>query len=274
MSLLYYSRMRFIDRLVPLLLLSGIPFGARVISIYAAGAERKGQLYRADLSLNQPKHYSFANCRTNVTAMKTMNFESLADQYHGKLSLTHVFPGLVVHSGFENPKFSIWFKVAWTLIKPFSGFFSVSHEEIGQRILYFCTPRFPAKGVDALHDPKKDDVQIAVATTGVQGGGAYSATYTGETNDTQRYYEFLRADKFRDTVLQHTKEVFSAIEKDGIFLQPIWAWQSGQRSTRTLSHLARSKRDVLCITRAAYPALISRNERIALASERQVIYPR
>jgi hypothetical protein len=88
MSLLYYSRMRFITKLEPLLLASKLP--SHVISVYAAG--HKGKLFKDDFSLRDPKHY-FANARSDVTFMTTVFMESLAERHKGQMSLVHIFHG-------------------------------------------------------------------------------------------------------------------------------------------------------------------------------------
>ncbi|KAH0040124.1 hypothetical protein KCU78_g1188, partial [Aureobasidium melanogenum] len=213
MSLLYYSRMRFIKNLLPSLLCSALPTGARIISIYAGGMETMGTLHPTDLSLNQPKHYSFANCRTHSVAMKTMYFEDLAIKHAGKLSCSHMYPGLVVHKGFDDPNYPWWFKITWRIVKPFARLFPMylSPEEIGQRVLFLASgQRYAPKGSEG-------GAEVVDATNKVKGGGAYSVTYTNEVNDVTKFYQKLRVDKFKEAVLQHTEDVFKAIEKDGVF---------------------------------------------------------
>lgn len=205
--------MRFITNLLPNLLCSNSPTGARVISVYAGGMETMGTLHSSDLSLNQPMHYSFANCRTHAIAMKTMTFEDLASKHAGSLSCSHMYPGLVVHKGFDDPTYPWWFKMVWRIVKPFTRFLPMylTPEEIGQRVLFLATSeRYTARGV-------KSDASVVNATDGVKGGGAYSVTYTNEINDVSKFYQKPRAEKFQEAVLEHTHDVFKAIEKDGVF---------------------------------------------------------
>ncbi|KAI4728784.1 hypothetical protein E4T49_03458 [Aureobasidium sp. EXF-10728] len=213
MSLLYYSRIRFTTTLLPFLTSSTLPTGAKIISVYAAGMESQGRLYPSDLSLSSPNHYSFANNRTHVTVMKTMFFEHLAAK-HTNLSFSHIFPGLVVHKGFNDPNFPWWFKVAWGAAKPVVRFLPmyVSADEIGQRVLYLCTDGFPARGSSVK------TAETAIATDGVKGGGAYSLAYTNETNDISKFYQKLRMEKIRERVVEHTEAVFQAVEEKGVFL--------------------------------------------------------
>ncbi|KAI5243976.1 hypothetical protein E4T42_07263 [Aureobasidium subglaciale] len=212
MSLLYYSRARFITNLLSHLLASSLPTGAKVISIYAAGSETWGTLHGNDLSLSQPGNYSFGNCRTHAVAMKTMFFESLAEKHAGKLALIHIYPGLVVHGGFENSDFPLWFKIVWKIVKPFTKFFPnySTAEVIGQKVLFLATERYPARG--------KGNVEgVVEGTDGVEGGGAYSVTYTDETNDVSKFYQKLRGQGFKEDVLRHTDQVFGDINANGAF---------------------------------------------------------
>jgi len=211
MSLLYYSRMRFITQLLPNLLSSSLPTSAKIISVYAGGMEAQGSLFPDDLSLDH--HYSFANCRTHSVVMKTMFFEDLVTKHSGKLSCSHIFPGLVVHKGFDDPNFPLWFKITWSVAKPFTRFLPmyIRAEEIGQRVLYLATDAYPAGGTEKRVDG------CVKATDGVEGGGAYSVGYTNEVNDVSKFYEKLRGERFKECVLQHTEAVFGAIERDGVF---------------------------------------------------------
>jgi len=145
--------------------------------------------------------------------MKTMFFEDLATKHPGKLSCSHIFPGIVVHKGFDDPSFPLWFVIAWKGAKPFTRFLPMylKAEEIGQRVLYLATDRFPARESGQKLDG------CVMATDGVEGGGAYSVTYTNEINDVSKFYQKLRPEGFKESVLQHTGEVFEAIGKNGVF---------------------------------------------------------
>lgn len=90
-------------------------------------------------------------------------------------------------------------------------------EESGQRVLFLCTDRYPAKGVEL--DGESDPVggQVVHATDGSEGGGAYSVSYTNEINDTKEFYDQLRGKGFRESVLSHTEQVFQAVETKGIW---------------------------------------------------------
>lgn len=206
MSLLYYSRIRFITRLSPLLTTSTHP--SHIISVYAAGAEKMGIFHPSDLSLRgtNPKTYSFANCRTNVVYMTTMMFEYLAQQHRGKMALLHVWPGIVITPAYKADYHPWWFRILLTLAIPFLRLVAVSPEEIGQRML-FCadSDRFPA-----AEEEGKGAIE---ATDGTVGGGAYAIKYTGEDAKVQKYYEKLREEGFGEKVVEHTMEAFTVIEE-------------------------------------------------------------
>lgn len=212
MSLLYYSRMRFITRLLPLLRSSKLP--AHVISVYAAGMESSGKLFQDDLSLRDPTHFGFANSRVHVVHMKTMFFERLAQQNPGALSLVHVYPSLVVTPSFYSNTLPLWFRLAWRIVAwPVKRFFSVPPEEIGARVTFLASDQYPARAADG----KRPLERTPIATDGVLGGGAYAVNYDGKACDTAESYRHLKTQGFSDTVWEHTNKAFAVIEKGEVF---------------------------------------------------------
>lgn len=226
MSLLYYSRMRFTVQLLPLLLASPLPTGAHVISVYAAGKEDK--LFPQDLSLRDAGHYSFTNCRSHVTYMTTLFMEQLAERYPGKLSLVHLFPGLVVTDAFASGlvRMPLWVKVAWRLLAPFAKLFSVPPRECGERVVFLATERYPARestkagkgGGGTAASTTKGDVGIAVGTDGKRGTGAYAINWNGETIPTEKTYKKIREEgTLAGKVWDHTMKAFEEIEAGKVF---------------------------------------------------------
>lgn len=201
MSLLYYSRVRAVNNFLPLLEASEEP---HVVSVYAAGAE--AILYKDDLSLRDPTHYSFANCRSHCVHMKTMAFEHLAKQ-HPKVSLVHIYPGLVVHEGFWDPSLPFWLRAMVFVFRPLTWLsYETSTEEAGYRMLYAGTDRFPAwKGhrPEVTEPPKRTD------------DTAWSGAYAlGRHDDVVKYhkqYDDLRSEGFREKVWKHTIDAFETI---------------------------------------------------------------
>ena len=131
MSLMYYSRMRAIVQLQPLLLKSSLP--ARIVSVYAAGFEDK--LYPDDLSLRDLKLYKYLQARSHMVYMHTLFMETLAEKYSDKLALTHIFPGLVIGPAFYSSENPLWFRIIFRLLHPLIGrFVTVPRQESGARM--------------------------------------------------------------------------------------------------------------------------------------------
>lgn len=206
MSLLYYSRIRFIQNLSPLLEASS---SASVISVYGAGMEKN--LVLSDLSLRSPENYSFANCRSHVVYMKTMAFEHLAAA-HPSISFTHIYPGLVDTPAANDPALPWWFRLGWTLIGPIAKFFATSPEDTGYRMLYTHTHAFPAKS-----NVEGTGIKVK-ATNGEVGGGAYAVGPSSDiVNAPKDAYRELRPKGFKETVLSHTNQAFEDILTKGQF---------------------------------------------------------
>ncbi|KAK5273664.1 hypothetical protein LTR96_000264 [Exophiala xenobiotica] len=228
MSLMYYSRMRFIDRLLPLLLESRLPSSsssggvgsssataAHIISIYAPRSE--GQLFTQDLSLRQPGHFTYSNARSHIAYFKTLFFENLVAQYPGKLSFCHVFPGLVHTPGYKNPDLPTWFKIVFPIVgRPLMWVTGTSRAESGERTLFLATPRFPAK---SLEKGSGNDMVAAVGADGQKGSGVYSVWSDSETMSREEVYKKtgVRKDELREMVWKHTMGAFEDIEKGNVF---------------------------------------------------------
>lgn len=206
-SLLYYSRIRFITQLLPLLEASTLP-SSRVISIYSAGLETATKdRYLDDLSLRKPEHYSFGAVRNHTTHLKTMAFETIAEQ-HPKVGLIHVYPSLVVTPGFDNNPLPPLIKIGWKIAAPAAKLFSVKPEEIGERVLGFSSAQFGGQ-----QETQALKAGVAVSTKGKVGGGAYSLKHTGQVNEVGSIYDKLRASGFKEKAWEHTNSAFKAIEE-------------------------------------------------------------
>ena len=214
--------MRFITKLLPLLLASPLP--AHVISIYAAGMESK--LFPEDLSLRDPEHYTFSNLRSHVTYMTTFFMETLAEQHRRRLSLVHAFPGLVMTGGFDNPRLPAWFKLTWRwLVGPLVRPFAVPPRECGERVLFLATPRFPARPAAETGATVKDNearttegnTDIAIGTDGNRGSGAYAVNKDGETIIIEKAYKRFRGEDMAEKVWHHTMRAFEEIEAGRVF---------------------------------------------------------
>ena len=192
MSLLYYSRIRFIHQLMPLLEATPLA-SANVISVYAAGMETPNKnLYLNDLSLRDPNSFGFAATRNHVVHMKTLAFEKLAQQ-HPKLSLVHIFPGLVITPGFDRNPMPLWFKIIWPVLVPVARLFALAPDDIAEWVLGFTSEKF-----SGIERAKSGEVEAAVSTDGSLGGGAYSVRYDGYIYGPIAAYQGLRCALVRD----------------------------------------------------------------------------
>ena len=212
MSLIYYSRIRFIIKLMPLLLAA--PQSAHVVSVYAAGLEAK--LFREDLSLRNPKHYSQINVRSHNAYMTTMAFEHLAKQYQ-QLSFVHVFPGIVVTPSYTDPGFPLWFKLLWRLFGPLvRRFQAISEQDSGSRTCFLGTSRFASQ--QGPNSPTKT-AGVAKGTNGTVGSGAYAVGADSETVTSKADLATLRKEGFEGVIWEHTMKVFNDIEAGRVFAE-------------------------------------------------------
>ncbi|KIX09225.1 uncharacterized protein Z518_00304 [Rhinocladiella mackenziei CBS 650.93] len=212
MSLMYYSRMRLVIKLLPLLLRSTLP--ARVVSVYAAGMEAK--LFPEDLSLRDLTHYSYSQARSHMCYMHTLFMETLAEQHCGKLVLIHIFPGLVLGPSFQNPELPAWFKIVWSwFFVPLFGRLTVKPKNCGDRMLSLASPRYPPRPIDK----SKTQEGVTIGTDGKPGSGVYALTWNGENNLNTKAYEKINKDEMRKKVWDHTMRAFEVIEAGEVFTE-------------------------------------------------------
>ena len=135
----YYSRMRFIFKLLPILSKASSP---RVVSILAAGREAK--IVTSDLELSSPENYSLINATNHTATLTTLAMDELSKEYP-KITFIHKYPG-IVKTKLLGKIFDDWTGV-WKLLGilaqyvllPVMGLFQNSVEEAGERGLYIAT---------------------------------------------------------------------------------------------------------------------------------------
>jgi NAD(P)-dependent dehydrogenase (short-subunit alcohol dehydrogenase family) len=207
MSLVYYSRIRFIMQLMPLLEASD---GAHIISIDAAGMA--GKLFRDDLSLREPNHYSYVNVKSHAAYMTTVAFEQLASQ-HGGLALVYMYPGAVFGPSHRDPSLPWWFRAAMFIAEPLLRWtLATPPDESGARTLFLATSAFAPAGSHA------DIGKLARGSNGFPGSGSYAVGYQCDpvaTGAEGALYPKLRDERFAEEVWHHTMETFHDIEKAG-----------------------------------------------------------
>lgn len=218
-SLLYYSRMRFITKLLSILLASRLP--ARVISVYGPG--RDSTFVPDDLSLRSPKNYGFMNSGSHAAYLTTFFMEYLATQHPGKLALVHYFPGLILGDVFMDPTFPLWFRTIFKYGMPLIKLspMTLSGDECGARTLFNASSRFPPRLPDGKPAEVKDvgPIGVAESSDGILGGGAYRVNYNNEQVATGSQYKKLREGGWLDKCVKHTFKAWEEIEAGRVFAE-------------------------------------------------------
>ncbi|KAJ5114815.1 hypothetical protein NUU61_000574 [Penicillium alfredii] len=149
-SLHYYSRMRFIVNLLPLL--ENAPGLRRVVGVFAGGME--GEIHSDDLQAWKLKGVAR---RSHISAMLTLGLERMACQAPS-VSFIHEFPGLVHTAAVDH-----WPGVVGVIVRLvvflFGRFLCVSREE---------------------GSPVEGELTPIAGTAGASGGGVYSLGWNGE----------------------------------------------------------------------------------------------
>lgn len=197
---------------MPLLLASPSP--AHVISIYAGGMEDGTAPGELPIGLPPASIYGITSVRKHTCFMKTFLFEELAEKHAGKLSLSHIYPGLVDGPTFYSPDMPSWFKWVWMLVKPLAWLYMTAPEVCGEVMVYLATPRYPAKGELASGETRVGGVEAAKGTNGEVGGGAYAVGQRGDVSSKGKSYEKVRTEETSQKVWDHTMEVLDGIDKE------------------------------------------------------------
>ncbi|KXJ93597.1 hypothetical protein Micbo1qcDRAFT_194700 [Microdochium bolleyi] len=229
MAMLYYSRMRAITQLLPMLLAASAPpsaigtdsnekqHHATIVSVYAAGIEDTFDPANLALDVNPEASYSYNTARSHMVYMHTFFFEQLALS-HDNLALVHVFPGLVDGPAFTtNKDLPAWFRTLWGwVVVPLFGWAVLTRaEDCGRRLLSLAdAERYPP----ARDGGDGSGASAAVrGTTGEIGGGTYALGSTMDDTFKSAKYEGMDRDAMRKRVWQHTMDVFDTIAGGKIF---------------------------------------------------------
>ena len=212
-----------IINLLPLLLTSDLP--AHVISVFGAGKE--AEFHVDDISLREAKHWGMISVRGHVCLMHTFFFEQLAAQHPGKLSLVHMFPGLVMTKAFQNPGVPVWGRTLVTILGPILRLASTPVGEAGDRTLFLASPqRFPPRQLSKSGQESKDAstadgsrFTVATGTDGNRGSGAYGVSIDGETCHNKVVVEKHRAAGVSAKVWEHTMQAFDTITSGKVWSQ-------------------------------------------------------
>ncbi|KAK0100088.1 hypothetical protein ONS95_013100 [Cadophora gregata] len=180
-ALRYYSRLRFIYNLLPLLKASPLP---RVISILAGGQEAAIDVHDLEVKNN----FTFIKAAENGTTQTTLAFEELAKS-NPTITFIHKYPGFV-NSGVldrllasASGLYTIPATVGRWLILPVVNLFSMTVDEAGERVLFLATSsRYPAsKTASSAGVPLQPGMKVAEAS--VENDGISNGVYRLGPND-------------------------------------------------------------------------------------------
>jgi hypothetical protein len=213
-TLNYYSRMRFITNLLPLLRTASTsaPNFSRTLSVLGAGHEETINL--SDLGLNTT--FTGSRCANHSIAMNDFMAEELAKKEPG-ISFLHSTPGIVFTN--ISRELPMWARAALKVAQPLLSPFSVSQEETGVRQLFHATsgmypPANPIPGAKfATGVGLTESLQVAEGSAGSKGSGAYLVNWNGDITGKKTLLENYRKQGIAKTIWEHTMGVFQQVEK-------------------------------------------------------------
>ncbi|KLJ11878.1 hypothetical protein EMPG_12971 [Blastomyces silverae] len=222
-ALRYYSRMRFIQNLLPLL---STATPARVISVFGGGFE--SSINTSDLDLKH--NFSILNCAKHAITMTSLSMEHLAsttasqqqqNNGHRAVSFMHIYPGLVRSNIYTNsfpaPIAAFYNYVLWpTMMWPFS----VDVQESGERHLFHltsaCYPggngdssgtitsKLQSDGISASGSGDPSDMETAIGSNGKRGSGSYLLNWKGDGTPGSKVMQKYREEGMPEIVWKHT----------------------------------------------------------------------
>jgi len=218
-ALRYYTRLRFVYDLLPLLTASPVP---RVISILAGGKEKAIDIN----DLEVKNDFTFVKAAENGTTQTTLAFEELAKSYPS-ITFIHKYPGFV-NSGVldrlmttATGLYAIPAAIVRWAILPIVNYWSTSIDEAGERGLFLSTsaryppakPKTEFVGVELPHG-------VHVAESSVvkdgQGNGVYRLGADDESADESPVLPGYRLDDVERTVWEKTQAVWDhALARSG-----------------------------------------------------------
>ncbi|EXJ79099.1 hypothetical protein A1O3_08600 [Capronia epimyces CBS 606.96] len=203
MSTRYYSRLRAVQRFLPLLNNPAVS-SPRVVSVLAGGLERP--LNESDLDLRDPSHYSVWNASFHCGTMGTLALERIARQ-NPRLSIVHWYPGPVATPGLARA-------AEFGMSPPDQ----MALDEAGARAVFLATNDRYAVQVDTQEGgggggppglvPVPDGLEVAKTSA----GGIFLIDPLGEPTDNERVLADLRERGVDEAVWNFTQDVFAACQ--------------------------------------------------------------
>ncbi|KAH8697890.1 short-chain dehydrogenase/reductase [Talaromyces proteolyticus] len=191
MTTRYYSRLRAIQSLLPLLN-SADSLSPRVISVLAGGKEEP--LNEEDLDLRDPHNWSYWNSSVHSCTMGTLTFERVARQ-NPRLSIVHWYPGPVETPGMIR-------SISLGMSPPS---YRMGQEEAGARAIFLATnDRYAVDGGGFVSVPTE------LGSASKSGGGIFLVDPWGESVNNERVLAELRKRGIDEKVWSFTQKLFAS----------------------------------------------------------------
>ncbi|KAF2788428.1 NAD(P)-binding protein [Melanomma pulvis-pyrius CBS 109.77] len=196
-SLGYYTRVLFIQHLLPLLAAAEAP---KVVGVLSGGMER-ANVNLDDLDLKKPGNFGIVKAHIHYGAMNTTTLEKLAID-NPNVTFIHSCPGWVntgnVRRGLDSNSIKAW--LVWLLLEPLIALFSFADEESGQRHLFQSTSAaFGGRGVPWKGKP-------GINSLGKPADGLFLVNYKCDCTPNAKVVSLLR-EKAMGKIWDHTQEV-------------------------------------------------------------------
>ncbi|OAL05870.1 hypothetical protein IQ06DRAFT_289943 [Phaeosphaeriaceae sp. SRC1lsM3a] len=206
-ALHYYTRMRFINQLQPLLNAAATASSlSRVVAVLDPQPGLASEPKWSDLSLK--KYFSLKNCMVHASSMTNLMFSRLASE-NPSTSYIHAFPA-VVQTGVGRDAFGAWLPLAKPFLWAISLAMEVKPQESGERHLYAATsPSFAPK---ASSETTKE---AATGLNGTKGSGSYALYWNNDTLADKPAAKKMREEGGEKKTWEHTEEVFKKVCEEG-----------------------------------------------------------
>nr|WNS47919.1 CapD [Capnodium sp. TTI-000886] len=205
-ALSLYSRMLFVQGLLPLLLAAPQP---RVLSVLAGGHERALYTVNGDLGLRNRQNYTAPRAVDQVTTLHTLAFVHLASRYP-KIAFLHTYPGWVATNFLSSllGTLGVGGRLLDKIVQPLYRLVAIDVEESGQWHAYYATSRrYPSR---RMIESAQLDVENAA-----QSHSAYSGVYLvladGETCTSKGLLKRLEVDSWPDRSWKYLEGIFEEV---------------------------------------------------------------
>ncbi len=214
MTTRYYSRLRAVQGLLPLLNAAASP---RVVSILAGGMEAK--MNETDLDLRKPGNYSIAGAAVHSATMLTLAYEHHARE-NPRISFVHAYPGLVATPILSRGSTGLLRLLMTWIVIPLATLFATSVEDAGARALFYLTSDRYSVGNGTV--PLPEGIEKSPRTQ----GGIFLSNAKSESVGNEKLLADFRARGVDEQVWRHTMEIFDACAANA----PNQATKGSQRS--------------------------------------------